>query len=149
MGVELSILGIRKIKEEEIKELTGKTRNEMEKSKFFREFFPKAPYDSWYWTYSQEEISEDDSYQNVMHMFSPVQDAHGYTVYVIWVEEIGFFRHKDPYGREQIDRLFEDVDDFDAHQAFHVVPYYDISMYTDRSPSVMNTKEELVAFIYG
>ena len=34
MGLELSILGIRKIKDEEIKELTGKTRKEMEKSKF-------------------------------------------------------------------------------------------------------------------
>ena len=30
MGLELSILGIRKIKDEEIKELTGKTRIEME-----------------------------------------------------------------------------------------------------------------------
>ena len=58
MGVELSILGIRKIKDEEIKELTGKTGNEMEKSKFFRKFFPNAPYDSWYWSYSQKEISE-------------------------------------------------------------------------------------------
>ena len=44
----------------------------------------------------------------------------------------------------------EDVDDdLDRNQVFCVVPYGDISMYTDRSPSVMNTKEELVAFIYG
>ena len=69
MGLELSILGIRKIKDEEIKELTGKTRKEMEKSKFFRKFFPNAPYDSWYWSYSQKEISKDGRYENVMHLF--------------------------------------------------------------------------------
>ena len=150
MGLELSILGIRKIKDEEIKELTGKTRNEMEKSKFFRKFFPNAPYDSWYWSYSQKEISEDSRYNNVMHMFSPVKDANGVIVYVIWVEELGNYRHKDPYGRERIDQFWEDVDDdLDSNQAFYVVPYCDISMYTDRRPSVMNTKEELVAFIYG
>lgn len=150
MGLELSILGIRKIKDEEIKELTGKTRNEMEKSKFFRKFFPNAPYDSWYWCYSQKEISEDGRYENVMHMFSPVKDANGVIVYVIWVEELGYYWHKDPYGRKQIDQFWEDVDDdLDRNQAFYVVPYGDISMYTNRNPSVMNTKEELVAFIYG
>ena len=150
MGLELSILGIRKIKDEEIKELTGKTRKEMEKSKFFRKYFPKAPYDSWYWCYSQKEISEDGRYENVMHMFSPVKDANGIIVYVIWVEELGYHWYKDPYGRKRIDQFWEDVDDdLDRKQEFYVVPYGDISMYTDRRPSVMNTKEELVAFIYG
>ena len=85
-----------------------------------------------------------------MHMFSPVKDANGVIVYVIWVEELGNYWHKDPYGRKQIDQFWEDVDDdLDRNQVFYVVPYGDISMYTDRSPSVMNTKEELVAFIYG
>ena len=77
MGVELSILGIRKIKDEEIKELTGKTRIEMEKCRFFRNFFPHAPYNSSYWTYSHKEILMDDSYKSVIHMFSPVKDAAG------------------------------------------------------------------------
>lgn len=82
MGLELSILGIRKIKDEEIKELTGKTRKEMEKSKFFRKYFPKAPYDSWYWCYSQKEISEYGRYENVMHMFSPVKVPDTNAIYL-------------------------------------------------------------------
>ncbi|MBQ6342565.1 MAG: hypothetical protein IJI41_05535 [Anaerolineaceae bacterium] len=80
MGLELSILGIRKIKEEEIKELTGKTRDEMGESKFFRQFFPNAPCDSWYWSHSLQWISKD---KNVMHMYTPVKDANGEIVYVI------------------------------------------------------------------
>lgn len=149
MGVELSILGIRKIKDEEIKELTGKTRNEMEKCKFFRNFFPHAPYHSWYWTYSHKEISMDESYKSVIHMFSPVEDANGVIVYVIWVEKLGNYRHKDPYGRGKIELFWKDVHDVDWKQAFHVVPYGDISDYTDWGPSVRNTRKELVAFIYG
>ena len=150
MGLELSILGIRKIRDEEIEELTGKTRIEMEKCKFFRNFFPHAPYHSWYWTYSHKEISMDDSYKCVMHLFSPVKDATGDIVYVIWVEKLAGYWHKDPYGREKIEQFWDDVDyDLGWDQAFYVVPYDDISWYTDREPTVTDTKEELVAFIYG
>ena len=87
MGLELSVLGIRKINDEEIKVLTGKTRDEMRKSKFFRQFFPNAPYDSWYWSYSQEMISKD---KDILQMYSPVKDANGDVVYVIWVEKIAY-----------------------------------------------------------
>ena len=146
MGLELSILGIRKIKDEEIKELTGKTREEMRKSKFFRQFFPNAPYDSWYWSYSQDMILKD---KDIMHMYSPVKDASGEILYVIWVEEIGYYWHKNPYDREQIEFFLEDVGEVDWNQSFHVVEYDDIRGYTRRKPSVMDTKEELVAFIYG
>ena len=38
MGVELSILGIRKIKDEEINELTGKKKIEMEKIRLLQTF---------------------------------------------------------------------------------------------------------------
>ena len=146
MGLELSILGIRKINDEEIKELTGKTREEMRKSKFFRQFFPNAPYDSWYWCYSQEMISKD---KDVLHMYSPVKDANGDVVYVIWVEVIAYYWHKNPIDREQIDLFLEDVDEIDWDQGFHVVEYEDIRQYTRRKPSLMDTKEELVAFVYG
>ena len=146
MGLELSILGIRKIKDEEIKELTGKTRDEMQKSKFFRQFFPNAPYDSWYWCHSLQWISKD---KNVMHMYTPVKDANGEIVYVIWVEKIGYYWHKNPDDREQIEFFLEDVGEIDWNQSFHIVEYDDISQYTRRKPSVMDTEEELVAFIYG
>ena len=146
MGLELSILGIRKINNEEIQELTGKTREEMRNSKFFRKFFPEAPYDSWYWSYSQEAILKQ---KNVMHMYSPVKDANGNILYVIWVEKIGYYWHKNPDDREQIEFFLEDVGEIDWDQSFHIVEYDDIRGYTRRKPSVMNTEEELVTFVYG
>ena len=146
MGLELSILGLRRIKDEEIKELTGKTRDEIKKSKFFRQFFPNAPYDSWYSSYSREAVSKD---KNIMHMYSPVKDATGETVYVIWVEEIGYYWHKNPYDREQIDLFLEDVGEINWDESYHIVEYDDIREYTRRKPSMTDTKEELVAFIYG
>ena len=146
MGLELSILGIRKIKDEEIKELTGKTRAEMRKCKFFRQFFPEAPYDSWYSNYSQEAISND---KDIMHMYSPVKDANGDVVYVIWVEKIAYYWHKNPDDREQIEFFLEDVGEVDWNQRYHVVEHDDMRTYTRRKPMLMDTEEELTAFIYG
>ena len=146
MGIELSILGLRKINSEEVRELTGKTRNEMQESKFFRAFYPDAPYDSWYWSHSQAIVSRR---KNVMHLYTPVTDANGDTVYVIWVERLGYYWDKDPYDSEQIDSLLEDVGEIDWHEGFHIVAYDDIRRYTRRKPSVMNPEEELVTFIYG
>ena len=147
MGLELNILGLRKLKDEEIKELTGKTQEEMRKSKYFRQFFPKAPYDSWYRAYSLGEVLKDKS---VMHVLSPVEDADGDTVYVLWIEVLASYWHKNPYDREQIELLLEDVESsVDWDQSFHVVAYEDIRSYMNRKPSVMDTDEEVVAFIYG
>ena len=42
MGIELNILGIRKIRDEEIEELFGKTGEAIEKSQYFRTLFPKV-----------------------------------------------------------------------------------------------------------
>ena len=42
MGLELSILGIRKIKDEEIKELTGKKKERNGKKQIFPKVFPES-----------------------------------------------------------------------------------------------------------
>ena len=151
MGVDLNILGIRAINEEEIKELTGKTREEMEKSQYFRKFFPNAPAASWYWVYTDSDYF--DLYYsndvNIQCMFSSVEDEDGETFYVIWVEELASFWPGDPDDRIRIDHLLDDVGKVDWDQQFHVVPYSVISAYTHREPSVTDTEEELVAFIYG
>ena len=147
MGVELSILGIRYINEEEIKELTGKTRVEIEKSQYFRKFFPNAPMDSWYWAFTVSEWLADSN-DNIMEMFSFVE-AEDEVLYVTWVEELANYRHRDPYDRERIERLLEDVGKVDWDEEFHVVPWGVISNYTHLKPSVMDTEEELVGFIYG
>ena len=147
MGVELSILGIRYSTDEEIKELTGKARAEIEKSQYFRKFFPNAPADSWYWAFTVSDWL-DDSNKNVMEMFTAVKAEDG-LFYVAWVEELANYRHRDPYDRERIERLLEDVGKIDRDQEFHVVPWGVISNYTHLKPSVMDTEEELVGFIYS
>ena len=70
-------------------------------------------------------------------------------LYVIWVEVLASYWHKNPYDREQIEFFLEDVGEIDWNQGYHVVAYDDIRQYTRRKPTVMNTEEELVAFIYG
>lgn len=82
-------------------------------------------------------------------MYSPVKDANGDVVYVIWVEVIGYYWHKNPDDREQIEFFLEDVGEVDWNQRYHVVEYDDIRAYTRRKPMLMDTEEELTAFIYG
>ena len=146
MGIELAILGIRRINSKEIEALTGKTRVEMRECKFFRQFFPTAPYDSWYSVWSQRMISKD---KDILHMYSPVKDANGDVLYVIWVEVLASYQHRSPSDEEQIELFLEDVGEIDWDQRYHVVEYDDIRGYTRRKPSVTDTEEELVAFIYG
>ena len=146
MGLELSILGIRRINDEEIKELTGKTRAEMRESKFFRQFFPAGPTDSWYSVWSRGFISKD---KDIPHLYSPVKDANGDELYVLWVEVLASYWHKNPSDREQIELFLEDAGEIDWDQRYHVVEYEDIRAYTRRKPSVTDPREELVAFIYG
>lgn len=145
MGIELYILGIRKLKGEEVKELTGKTRNEMEKSKFFRQFFPHAPHDSWYSTHK-----ERGSNKKLARIRTPVVDVYGETVYVTWEEILGYYWHKNPVHREQIDAMLEDLgDSINWDEEYHLVHYDDVSAYTDRRPQIYDEKEEIIAFLYG
>ncbi|MBQ3975135.1 MAG: hypothetical protein II628_13330 [Lachnospiraceae bacterium] len=68
---------------------------------------------------------------------------------MIWKEELGYYWQKNQSDREKIGRLLHDTGDVDWNQSYHVVAYDDISGYTDRRPSVMDTEEELVVFSYG
>ena len=81
-------------------------------------------------------------------MFSFVKAEDG-VFYVAWVEELACYWHRDPYDRGRIERLLEDVGKVDWDQEFHAVPWGVISNYTHLKPSVMDTEEELVGFIYG
>ena len=150
MGLELYIFGIRKIRDEEVRELTGKTRQEMKKCKFYMELFPDASYFARYWHFSEDRLTDRD--KSVMHMLTPVTDADGVTGYVFWVEELAHYWHKSDYGGERIDMMIEEVCDLDYmdwDQNFHVVPYDVIDCYTDRRPLLEDEDEEIVAFIYG
>lgn len=149
MGIELRILGIRKIRDEEIEELFGKTEKEIEECQYFRTFFPKAPYGSRYWCFSQDEINQYH-HRSVLHMMTPVLDSQGKERYVFWVEKLGYYWHKNPDDRMRIEELiFDDRIIIDWDQSFHVVPYDQISCFMDGRPMVKNKREEIIAFLYG
>ena len=145
MGLELYILGVRKLKKEEAIELTGKRIAEMESSKYFREFFPKAPHDSWYRVH--EKKSHD---KKLARMYTPVTDAYGNTVYVFWEEILGYYWHKNPDDRSQIDRFMDNLDEpVDWDEGYHVVDPIDVGGYIDRQPQIRDGNQEIFAVLYG
>ena len=149
MGIELNILGIRKIRDEEIEKLFGKTGEAIEKSQYFRTLFPKVSSGSRYRCYSKEE-ADQEHLRSIRHMMSPILDAHGKERYVFWVEELGYYWHKDPYGRIKIEELlFDRRVSVEWDQSFHVVPYSIISDFMDRKPLMKKKREEIIAFLYG
>ena len=122
---------------------------EIEKSQYFRTLFQKAPYDSRYWCFSQDEI-EQNHHRSVLHMMTPVLDLEGEERYVFWVERLGYYWHKDPYGRIKIEELlFDRRVSVEWDQSFHVVPYSIISDFMDRKPLMKKKCEEIIAFLYG
>jgi hypothetical protein len=145
MGVELYILGIRKLRQKEVKELTGKTSDEIEKSKYFREFFPSAPYDSWYRVHD-----EKNSNPKIARMQTPVVTAYGTTVYVTWQEELGYYWHKDPSDRLRIDSFFDFLDsEVNWDEDYHVVTLSEVRCFINRRPVIEDTRREIIAFLYG
>ena len=146
MGIELFVLGIRKLKKEEIKELTGKSVDKMEKSTYFSQVLDCAPTAGRYECFTELEDHE----KSIRHMLSPVEDNWGHTVYVCWIERLGYYWHKDMYDREKIEMLIEDMgSSMDWDQSYHIVSFDFIRGYIYRSPKLMDEKEEIIAFVYG
>ena len=145
MGLELYILGVRKLKKEEAIELTGKKIAEMESSKYFREFFPNAPHDSWYVVHKTK-----SSDRKFARMYTPVTDVYGNTVYVFWEEILGYYWHKNPYDRSEIDRFMDNLDEpVDWDEGYHVVDPIEVSGFINRRPQISDTTQEIFAVLYG
>ena len=146
MGLELYIIGIRKLRKEEIKALTGKSVDEIEKSTYFSQVLNCRPTCGEYRCYNKLE----GHLKSIRHMLSPVKDNRGNTVAVCWVERLGYYWHKDMNDRERIEMLLEDMgSSMDWDQSYHIVSYYFIRGYIDRDPILMDEKEEIITFLYG
>ena len=146
--VELTIYGVRRIKETEARELTGKTPQEMEASEFFRELFPSAGGNARYWYFCGHEMI--DRYSSILPLMTPVVNAEGETGYVVWMERLGYYWYKNGQHRERIGALLDEVRPLlEWDQVYHVVPYGLASRYIDNDPAVMDESEEIIAFLYG
>lgn len=148
--MEFFIVGLRKITQQEISELTGKSAYEMGNSVFWRSLFPDAPYYySGYQVYS-EKTAQEDELASIRHILTPVEDDQGNTLYVCWSEELNRFWMKDPDEREKVKYLLEEVEDMlNEKDSFHVIPAAYVMQYCDRRPVIRDEEKEIITVFYG
>ena len=92
MSMTLRIFGIRKLKDVEIAELTGKTYREISESQFFRTLFPSASATAGYRFYEDRH----GTMKSIEHMTVPVAAAEDQVEYgehstIYWEEELGYY----------------------------------------------------------
>ena len=150
MSMDLRIYGIRKLRDEEIAELTGKTAGEIFKSDFFRKFYPSAPDNSGYRFYDEYH----GHMESIKHMVTPVVTAddepeYGQVSYIYWEEELAYYwrnlSHEDP-------RIFEVLEAVTGlihyDQDYSVIPYELVGGYLNKSQPA-SYKDEIIAISYG
>lgn len=79
MSVDLSLFGIRKLCNEEIAELTGKTENELYQSEYFRKLFPHAANNLRYEFYE----SPKDYLKSIEHMLTLLSQRMKISSYMV------------------------------------------------------------------
>ena len=145
MGIEMFVFGFRKLSEEEIDELTFKSREDIVKSDYWRNLYPKAPYGAGYWFLEDWEY-EQEEYNGIKGALSPVETADYDYVYVCWREKLGYFWHKDSNDRRHIESILDSTD-MNWDEAYHEVPYVWVGGHLDASPTALD--KEIIAFSYG
>lgn len=142
MALDLFIFGIRKLREEEIAELTGKTIDEIAESKFFRKFYPSAGGNSGYTYYEKA----DDSLRSVFHMLTPVAAAEE-ELYIFWTEKLAHFWSNYPEEAAVINEIFDKARDYYVRgQDFTVVPCGLIRQYLTRNKPACEEDEIFALF---
>ena len=142
MSMTLRIFGIRKLKDVEIAELTGKTYREICESQFFRTLFPSAPATAGYRFYEDRH----GTMKSIEHMTVPVAAAEDQVEYgerstIYWRN----LSHDDP----RIDEILTAVgDDMHYSQEYSVVPYEAVGSYMNRSQPT-GGEDEIIAVSYG
>lgn len=145
MSMELTILGIRKLRPDEAEELNGKTVTEITRSQYFRQFLPSAPYHSKYICHGEI----DESMESVREMLTKITDADGDPIYVFWTEVLGYYWKNLSHDDQRIDEFLQAVRDCNnGDQYYRVVPSELIGSWLTSYP-VAESEGEIVAFVYG
>ncbi len=146
MSVDLRIYGIRKLCEEEIAELTGKTAGEIFRSRYFRKLFPRAAGNSRYEFYEYPK----DYLKSIEHMITPIVTAdEDIILYGFWIEDLAYYwknlSHDDPL----IDEILSTVCGLiDYDQYYSVVPYELVDRYLNIKQPECHW-DEVIAISYG
>ena len=146
MSVDLSIYGIRKLCEEEIAELTGKTEDEIYRSKYFRKLFPHAADNSRYEFYEYPK----DYLKSVEHMLTPiVTDDEDIVIYGFWIEELAYYWKNLSHDDPRIDEILEAVRGrIHYDQYYSVVPYELVDGYLNKKQPECHW-DEVIVISYG
>ena len=150
MSMTLRIYGIRKLKDLEIAELTGKTYSEIHESQFFRTLFPSASATAGYRFYEDRH----GTMKSIAHMAVPVAAAedeveYGERTYIYWEEELGYYWRNLSHDDPRIDEILTAVgDDMHYSQEYSIVPYDVVGAYMNRSQPT-GSADEIIAVSYG
>ena len=145
MSVDLRIYGIRKLCDEEIAELTGKTEEKICGSEYFRKLFPHAAENSRYEFYDYPK----DYLKSIEEMLTPIVTAdEDIVLYGYWIEELAYYwknlSHDDPL----IDEILGTVRGrIHYDQYYSVVPYELVSSYLNKKQPECH-QDEITAISY-
>lgn len=146
MSVNLRIYGIRKLCDEEIAELTGKSEEEIYQSEYFRKLFPHAGENARYEFYD----SPEKYLKSVEHMLTPIATDDEYIIlYGFWIEELAYYwknlSHDDPL----IDEILDTVGGLIHYdQYYSVVPYELVGSYLNKKQPESHY-DEIIVISYG
>ena len=146
MSMTLRLYGIRKLRKEEVRELSGKTAEEIRASQYFRELFPRAPYNTWY----ECRRSDKGIRGRVHHMLTRVKTADGKTVWVFCREELAYYWRNLSHEDSTVYEIMNSLDSyFDWDREFNVVPVGIASSYFNCGWPSCGEPEELILLSYG
>lgn len=150
MSVDLRIFGIRRLRDAEIAELTGKTIGEIHESAFFRTLFPSAPENSGYRFFSEYK----HCMESIRHMTRPVVTAdddaeYGESSYIYWEEELGCYWRNLSHDDPVIDEILQAVRGYMHYdQNYSVVPDELVGEYLNKCLPT-SPEDEILAISYG
>ena len=146
MSVDLRIYGIRKLCEEEIAELTGKTVDEIFGSVYFRKLFPHAAGNSRYEFYDDQK----KYLKSIEHMLTPIVTADpDIVVYGYWIEELAYYWKNLSHAEPRINEILEIVGGHIRYdQYYSEVPYELVYDYLNiKHPE--SDWDEIIVISYG
>ena len=149
MSMDLRIYGIRKLKDQEIAELSGKTVGEILESRFFRKYFPAAPDQSGYRFYDDSH----DYMKSIEHMAVPVVTAddnpeYDECSYIYWEEELGYYWRNLSHDDPTIDEILKSATGYvHYNQIYSIVPYELVGAYMNKGQPTWD-QDEIIAISY-
>ena len=151
MGVELTLVGVRKLKGDEIIAFTGKTALEISGSTLFEQLFTTNTL-SYYVVFDPENPRDNPlnpEYSDILPVLTPIIDSNGKTLYVCWWEIFANYWHKNDHDREIIEDFFEEAGVIlENGQVYPRIPYEIAGGFLEDEPLFNDETEEIIVMVF-